>query len=125
MRLPASCFSKLMSYQQEQTSIPQPKSPKKVKLPFGVRVNFRILSIVPNRPLSFYTKMGLIIAQNRSNSHIFIYCEQTKRYIQKSKKSLPAAFGNMYSAYLFFSLWLPNFSVPAFEISHKITSNMG
>ena len=56
-----------------------------------------------------------ICAQNRANSHVFIYCVQTKRYIQKSKKSLPAAFGNMYSAYLFFSLWLPNCSVPAFK----------
>ena len=39
-----------------------------------------------------------ICAQNRANSHIFIYCEQTKRYtgIQKSqKKSLPAAFGHV------------------------------
>ena len=68
-----------------------------------------------------------ICAQNRANSHVFIYCEQTKRYIQKSKKSLPAAFGNMYSAYLFFSLWLPNFSVPAFKnfsqnpIKHGLT----
>ena len=56
-----------------------------------------------------------ICAQNRANSHVFIYCEQTKRYIQKSKKSLPAAFGHMYAAYLFFSLWLPNCSVPAFK----------
>ena len=68
-----------------------------------------------------------ICAQNRANSHVFIYCEQTKRYIQKSKKSLPAAFGIMYSAYLFFSLWLPIFSVPAFKnfsqnpIKHGLT----
>ena len=68
-----------------------------------------------------------ICAQNRANSHVFIYCEKTKRYIQNSKKSLPAAFGNMYSAYLFFSLWPPNFSVPAFKnfsqnpIKHGLT----
>ena len=58
------------------------------------------------------------------NPSIFIYCELTKRYIQKRKKLLPAAFGHMYAAYLFFCLWLSNFSVPAFKTSHKIPLSM-
>ena len=50
-----------------------------------------------------------------------------KGIFKKEKKSLPAAFGNMYSTYLFFSLSLPNFSVPAFKnfsqspIKHELT----
>ena len=36
-------------------------------------------------------------------------------YIQESEKPLPAAFGRMYAAGLFFSLWLPNISVSAFK----------
>ena len=64
-----------------------------------------------------------ICAQNTANSYQFIHFEETweetKRYIQKSKKSQPAGFGHMYAAYLFFSLKLPIFSVPAFKFSHK------
>ena len=35
---------------------------------------------------------------------------------QKSKRSLPAAFGHIYAACLFFTLWLPNFSPQAFKL---------
>ena len=66
-------------------------------------------------PTVFAATTRKICAQNRAYSHVFIYCEQTIRYAQKSKKSLPTDFGNMYLAYLSLSLWLPNFSVPAFK----------
>ena len=66
-----------------------------------------------------------ICAQSGANSHVFIYCEQSKRYIQKSVKSLPAAYGHMNAACSFCSLWLPNFSafknVSQNPIKHGLT----
>ena len=78
----------------------------------------------------FYTNYNLVVLAAMARkicAQNFINCEQTKRYIQKKKKSPPAASGNRYAAYLFFSLWQPNCSVPAFKnfsqnpIKHGLT----
>ena len=67
-----------------------------------------------------------ICAQSRANSHVLIYCEQTKRYIQKSKKWLPAASGHMYAAYTYiFFCGCPTVPCRRSKISHQIPLNMG
>ena len=105
--------------------------------------SFSITSFIRNRKSAlkslFYTNYKLVILQCRlqcrarfvpktEQIHTFLYIvRKLKGIFKKSKESLPSAFGNMYSAYLFFSLWLPNFSVPAFKnfsqnpIKHGLT----
>ena len=66
-----------------------------------------------------------ICAQNRANSHVFIYCEQTKRYIQKSKKRFRQPLVT-YMQHTYFSLCgCPASLCRRLKISHKIPLNMG